>query len=426
MVFRHPKGVFDLLPLSPDHSDQWRNVHLWQHLEQVIATLAFRYRFEEIRTPIFEFTELFARSVGEETDIVSKEMYTFEDRAQRSLTLRPEGTAPLLRAILQQGLHLQGAFQKYYYIGPMFRYERQQAGRYRQHHQFGAEIIGDPSPERDAELIAMLLELYQELGLSGLTLHLNSLGDQECRDHFREALVATLQPKRKELSDEGRLRLDRNPLRLLDSKEEGDLALLEEAPSILEFLEPPAKEHFDALCETLEALSIPYTINPRLVRGLDYYNRTVFEITSSHLGAQNSLGGGGRYDHLFHQLGGPEKAAIGFGTGLERILQAALDQKVPFPDLLGPTLLIIPLGERARRRAFLLAQESRSWGVSSEVDLTGRRLKGALRNADQVQAEFVVILGEDELAEECCEIKAMRRHTSEKIPLKSLRSYINV
>ncbi len=423
MAIPIPKGVFDLLP-DPPEKEPWKGSGLWQQVEREIRQQARLYGYREIRTPAFERTELFARGVGAGTDIVSKEMYTFEDKGGRSMSLRPEGTAPVIRSFLENHLEQHPELQKLYYIVPMFRYERQQAGRYRQHHQFGVEVIGSDAPELDAEIIDLLLDLYQKLGLKNLTLHLSSLGDRADREPFRKALTDHFLPHKQKLSTDSQERLERNPLRILDSKAAQDQPHIETAPSMLEFLSPAAKHHFEAVQEILTSLGIPFEVNTRLVRGLDYYNRTVFEITAEELGAQNSIGGGGRYDGLLKTLGGPDLPALGFGAGLERLIQTMLGQKVALPSPPHPTLLLIPVGEESRKACFLLASKLRREGLATDVELTGKRVKGGLRIADSLQIPYVCVIGEEELKTGKCELKEMATHTATEVDLHNLTKVI--
>ncbi|MCH9627591.1 MAG: Histidine--tRNA ligase [Chlamydiales bacterium] len=394
--------------------------HLWQFLETQVRTLCATYGYQEIRTPLFETTNLFTRSIGTTSDIVKKEMYTFQDKAGRSLTLRPEGTAPVMRAFIEKNLDQKGPVHKFFYLYPMFRYERQQAGRYRQHHQFGVEAIGAATPYQDVEVIHLLWSFYAKLGLKGLTLHLNSIGDAEARQHFRHALKMYLRPHLNALSAESQERYATNPLRILDSKNPQDQKLLAQAPSILDSLSGASRSHFDHVCALLEAENIPFNLNSKLVRGLDYYNSTVFEITSNELGAQNSLGGGGRYDGLISQLGGPDLPAFGFGAGLERIIQAMLAQKVALPSPYAPLLFIIPLGEKAEKHCFQLLNQIRAHDLPAEMDLTGKKLKQAMRYADASGARFVTVIGENELESNTIELKEMSSGTQQSIPLNRL------
>lgn len=420
MHYRIAKGVFDILPHDPDPQGVWRESHLWQYVESVVRKLAADFGYKEIRTPLFETTELFTRSIGTGTDIVNKEMYTFLDKAERSLTLRPEGTAPVMRAFIEKNLEQQSPIHKLFYLFPMFRYERAQAGRYRQHHQFGIEAIGSPLPHQDVEVIHLLWTLYSRLGLKGLTLNLNSVGDSEARTHYRHALKMYLRPFLTDLSEESQERYETNPLRILDSKDAKDQKFLHEAPHILDYLNATSRAHFEQVCKLLEEIGISYQINHRLVRGLDYYNNTVFEFTSNELGAQNSLGGGGRYDGLIKQLGGNDLPACGFGAGLERIIQTLLAQRVPVPDSQASDLLFIPLGIEAADHCFTLVCRLREKHVKAEMELTGKKLKNALRYADATKVRYVVVVGENELKSGQVELKEMASGEVKQISLERL------
>lgn len=413
-----PPGVFDIIP--EDLKEPWKSSYLWTYVENHIRRIAFDFGFHEIRTPLFERTELFCRSVGDTSDIVSKEMYTFEDRGGRSLSLRPEGTAPAMRAFIEHQMHQISPLQKMFYIAPMFRYERSQAGRYRQHHQFGAEAIGSDSPLQDAEMIDFLHTLYLALGLKNLTLNLNSIGSPENRKDFRMALVNFLTPLSDRLSSDSQQRLKTNPLRILDSKDVNDRALIEHAPSILDFLGPDEKKHFDSVCDFLKLLGISYRINPLLVRGLDYYNKTVFEIVAGELGAQNSLGGGGRFDGLLADLEGPNLPCIGFGTGIERILQTMIEQEVSLPQKEHPLLYLVPMGEEATRVSFKLLHELRTHHISAQMDFTGKKVSKALQYANELQAVYVAVIGEDELKSQEVELKEMKTASKRKVSLTAL------
>lgn len=418
-----PPGVFDIVP--EEKQDVWRSSYLWNYLEELCRKTAREYGFLEIRTPIFERTELFQRSAGETSDIVSKEMYVFEDKGKRSMCLRPENTAPVMRSFIENQTQTQNPAGKFFYIGPMFRYDRPQAGRYRQHHQFGAEAIGIASPEQDVELIDLLYTLYSRLGLHGLKVTINSIGDTKDRIAFREALQNFLRPHLDTLSADSKARFETNPLRIMDSKDPADRAIVANAPSILDFLSEEARDHFQTVQNWLQKLGIPYEVNKDLVRGLDYYDRTVFEVVTDKLGAQNSIGGGGRYNGLMKTLGGPDLPAVGFGTGLERTLQTMLKQEVPLPQPYRPTLFLIPLGEEAQQHCFLLLHELRWKNIPAQMDFSGRKLAKVMQYANQIGTKFVAVIGENELKTNEVELKEMATGTTSKVSISSLASILN-
>jgi histidyl-tRNA synthetase len=424
MDYTIAKGAFDIVPFEKEEEDKWRESGRWQYLETVLRKTADEYGFKEIRTPIFERTELFVRSVGEGTDIVSKEMYTFIDKGERSLTLRPEGTAPSMRAFVEKKLYAQNGLFKYYYLGPMFRYERPQAGRYRQYHQFGAEALGNTSPEQDVELIDMMWEIYRRLGLKNLTLCINSVGDAQSRSDYKKALLDYLTPFFAELSADSQDRFSKNILRILDSKDPKDKKILSQAPTILDYLHPESKSHFERVLQLLEGLNISYKVEPALVRGLDYYNKTVFEITSGELGAQNAIGGGGRYDGLTAALGGPDLPAVGFATGIERILQTMLKQNAPFPDSPHPFIFLIPLGTKGLEFCFSLLCKLRHEGIPAEIDFSAKKIQHGLSLANALSAEYAVIVGDNELSSHRTVVKNMQTRESEDISLEALFAYI--
>ncbi|HEY8314027.1 MAG TPA: histidine--tRNA ligase [Candidatus Baltobacteraceae bacterium] len=404
-----PRGTQDLIPPLSGR---------WQELESRIHVLAHRYGYGEIRTPIFEATELFVRGVGETTDIVEKEMYTFLDKGERSMTLRPEWTAPVMRAALQHNLFAAGA-QRLYYLGPIFRYERPQAGRYRQSHQFGIECIGYEGPEADVEVIALAWELLQSYRLSDVVLNLNSIGDDVCRPKYREALFAHFRPHLETLSEDSQRRLERNPLRLLDSKAAEDKPYVDSAPTFEEVLCDGCRAHFEDVKAYLIALGIPFVVNPRIVRGLDYYTRTVFEFISGSLGAQSTVCAGGRYDHLVRSLGGPDVPSVGFGLGLERflmIVEAAggLDA----PERAG--VQAIAIGEEARERLFPLVEElRRATGAPVFMDYADRKVAAQLKLADRNNARYAIILGTNELAEGTIVLRDLVARTDRTVALGS-------
>lgn len=384
-----PRGTRDILG---------EEVLLWQKLEDVVRKTALLFGYEEIRTPIFEHTELFTRGVGEETDIVQKEMYTFTDKGGRSLTLRPEGTAPVVRAYLEHGFPVREPRVKWYYLGPMFRYERPQAGRMRQFHQFGFEALGFGEPACDAEIIHLAWTIYTELGLSGLSLEVNSIGCPLCKPQYVAKLREYLIPHKDRLCGNCLRRLESNPLRVLDCKEETCQGVFnaEDFPKIQDFLCAPCREHEAALFTLLENLRIPFTVNHRLVRGLDYYTRTVFEVKVRHLGAQDAIGGGGRYDGLAKALGGPDTPGVGFAAGMERIvllLEREAQPSLPFRVYLAP--------QDAPAEAVLLSlsRELAARGIPFHLDFAEKSLKYHLKHAQRMRARFVVIVGEREREE---------------------------
>jgi histidyl-tRNA synthetase len=353
-------------------------------------------------------------------------MYTFKDKGDRSMTLRPEGTAPVIRALIENQLHQTTSIQKLFYIGPMFRYERAQAGRYRQHHQFGAEAIGNGSAEQDAELIDLICTFYQRLGLKNLTIYLNSLGNETARLSFRQALKDYLQPHLHLLSPDSQNRFEINPLRILDSKDARDQAIIAKAPSVLDFLDEESRDHFMELQKLLHLLKINYKINPLLVRGLDYYNKTVFEIVAGELGSQNSVGGGGRYDGLIQSMGGPDLPSIGFGTGLERVIQVLINQGAALPQTPHITVFLIPLGKEAKEQTFTILHDLRQTGIAAQMEFNERKVGKSLQYADQIKAKYVIVLGEHELAQQEIELKEMATGRSTKIPLADLSNHLKL
>lgn len=406
MKFQASKGTYDVMP------DQ---VYLWQHIETVIREQARLYGFREIRTPVFEDTALFVKGTGDNTDIVQKEMYTFTDKGNRSITLKPEGTPPVIRAMLEHNLLKENPLAKVYYIAPMFRYERPQAGRMRQHTQFGAEIVGSATPQADVEVISLLFHTLQELGLSGLTLRLNTLGCPKCRPLYREKLVEYLKPKLPNLCEYCNDRISRNPLRVLDCKV--DQEKFDDAPEMGQFLCPECRDHFQAVQNDLTAINIPYELDKKLVRGLDYYTRTAFEVVSRHLGAQDALGGGGRYDGLVEELGGDPAPGVGFGSGIERYLLAMKNQGVKFPDPKRTDFFIATLGNEAKTRGMAICTQLRLKGYLCEQELLGRSLKAQMREAGRLNARYVALIGEDEIRKGVVTLKDMDGHEQQEVPL---------
>ncbi len=422
MEYQIPKGLFDILPYA---EELWKQSDKWQYLESVIKKLVIDYNYQEIRTPIFEKTDLFLRGMGASSDVVSKELYTFLDKAQRSMSLRPEGTASIMRCLLETNLFQQIKPCKLFYIGPMFRYDRPQKGRYRQHHQFGVEVIGEASYEIDAEVIDLLLELFKRLEIKNIKLLLNSIGDLETRQNYKNALLEYLKPNFDKLSEDSQIRFKVNPLRILDSKEENDKKIVDNAPSILDFLTENSKKHFDNLLNLLENLNIQYEINHKLVRGLDYYNDTVFEVISEALqGVQNSLGGGGRYDSLLKTLGGPDIAGIGFACGIERILQTMISQEVYFPTKSSPFLFIIPLSEEAKKFCTILTKDFRHHQIPTEIDINAKKIQKSLQLATNLQAHNALIIGEDEMKNKTAQFKDLKTREQKEIKFDEIKIFI--
>lgn len=424
MQYGLPKGVFDLLPCDPAPDGAWRSTDLWLHVEQIARTVAAAYGFREIRTPIFERTELFIRGVGESSDIVNKEMYTFLDKGERSMTLRPEGTASVMRAYVEKHLEQTGKCNKLYYLGPMFRYERPQAGRFRQHHQFGVESIGENSPEADVEVIDLLCTFYRKLGLSNLSVAINSVGDAESRAHFRSALSSYLEPFRNSLSPDSQIRLDKNPLRILDSKDPEDQKILSSAPSLEDSLSEEAKSHLREVMTHLKKLGIEAVKSPKLVRGLDYYSGTVFEVASGQLGAQNTIGAGGRYDGLLALLGGPDLPGVGFATGLERVIQTMIGQGVPLPSPQGPLLYCIPLGPEALDYGANLVYALRHLLIPAEIDRSGKKIASSLKTATTLCAQYVLVIGEEELKTKTVTLKQLDSRDELRISLDEVVPFL--
>ncbi len=405
-----PKGTKDVLP---DES------YRWHYVEKIARDTADLYCLNEIRTPTFEHTELFLRGVGETTDVVNKEMYTFLDKGERSITLKPEGTAGVARSYIENGLHNSAMPLKMYYITPVFRYENPQKGRLREHHQFGVEIYGGKGADTDAEVISLAYSLLTKLGLS-VELNLNSMGCPTCRGEYNKALKTYFADKQDKLCPTCRVRYEKNPLRILDCKEEGCKAMCKNAPKITDYLCDDCKAHFEKLKELLGAIGISYKVNPYIVRGLDYYTRTVFEFVTTALGSQGTVCGGGRYDNLISSLGGQPTSGVGFGMGLERVLMLMDESgvKIPKPDPV--TLYVAAMGEEAYVKGFALVTALRLKGVKAEIDHAGRGVKAQFKYADKIGAEYVVALGENELSSGKCTLKNMATGEGKEVGIDSL------
>ena len=390
MKLQKPKGTQDILPADSAK---------WQYVENVARETFKKYNYGEIRTPMFEHYEVISRSVGDTTDIVTKEMYDFHDKGDRHITLRPEGTAPVVRSYVENKLFAPEVQKpvKVYYIGSMFRYERPQAGRLREFHQLGVECFGSKNPATDVETIAMAYQLFNTLGIKDVTLHLNSLGNTESRLAYRQALIDYLTPMRESLSKDSQRRLDENPLRVLDSKEKEDKVAVENAPSILDYLDEESQAHFDEVRAMLDSLNIPYVIDTNMVRGLDYYNHTIFEFITTIDKSELTICAGGRYDSLVEYFGGPETAGFGFGLGLERLLLVLDKQGIKLPVEESLDVYIAVLGSGANAKALELVQAIRQQGFKAERDYLGRKIKAQFKSADTFKAKTVITLGESEV-----------------------------
>lgn len=409
------RGTQDILPAD---------AYKWNYMEGVIRDLCRKYGYGEIRTPIFEATELFQRGIGDTTDVVTKEMYTFTDRGGRSCTLRPENTASAVRAYLEHKLYGDQQVHKLFYIGSMFRYDRPQAGRYREFHQFGVEVLGADSPAADAEAISLAYTLFQKLGLKDLVLHINSIGCPKCRPVYRQTLIDYFRASDEPLCEDCRERLEKNPLRVLDCKEDSQKESVKHAPEITDYLCDECREKYEALKKYLTALGIPYEEDPRLVRGLDYYTNTAFEIQYTPLGAQSAICGGGRYDGLVEEIGGPHTPSVGFAVGLERLLLALEMQHLIPESVQTGHVYIAALGKDAVAAGMKIQQELRAKGIPTDMDLQGKSLKGQMKQAGKSGASVTVIIGEDELAQGEAVVKNMDAGTQENISFETVSSYI--
>ena len=400
MAYKAPKGTKDVLP-----EESYR----WQYLEQTMRTVVRKYGLLEARTPCIEHTELFLRGVGNTTDIVQKEMYTFTDKGDRSITLKPEGTAGAVRMFVENGLFSEAQPTKMFYLYcPVFRYERPQAGRLREHHQFGVEIFGAPNASADAEVIALASEIFETIGVHDLTIKLNSIGCPKCRGRYQAALREYLAGRYDELCDDCKSRFEANPLRILDCKVEHCKEIVREAPHTMDYVCDECRDHMHTLTGLLDDIGIRYELDPMLVRGLDYYTKTVFEIVSGMPGAQGTLCGGGRYDGLIKELGGPDMPAVGFGLGMERLLLIMDQLGVQVEKPLRYQIMVLGLGDEGKRKAFSLVQQLRALGIAADSDHVGRSVKAGMKFADKVGAANVLVLGDNEIAEGKATLKNMQ------------------
>lgn len=415
MLTNAPRGTKDILPDT---------VGDWNYVEGEIRELCRRFGYSEIRTPIFEHTELFQRGIGEGTDVVDKEMYTFTDRGERSITLRPENTASAVRAYLQNKLYAQSNLVKLFYIGSMFRYDRPQAGRMREFHQFGVEALGEANPAVDAEVILLAMNLLEGLGLKNLELSINSVGCPKCRSKYRTMLQDFFRDKLEDLCEDCRSRFERSPLRILDCKKDSDKPYMADAPKITDCLCEECADHFAKLKELLTSAGISFTHDPRLVRGLDYYTKTAFEIKYPPLGAQSAVAGGGRYDGLIEEMGGNPTPAVGFATGLERLLLALESQNLLPEKNRSVDAYVVALGEKAQAEGFKLLNSLRQQGLSAAMDFAGRSMKAQMKQANKLGAKYSVILGEDEIAEGVVMLRSMEDSSQAKVPMNQVAEKI--
>ncbi len=413
MEFKAPKGTKDILPGS---------VYKWNFIEKIMREIAATYGCREIRTPMFEHTELFKRGVGETTDVVQKEMYTFEDKGGRSITLKPEGTAPTVRAFVENTLYSEAQPTKMFYFTPAFRYEKMQKGRLRQHHQFGVEVFGSKEPSVDAEVISIVMDVYKRLGVEGIELNINSIGCPTCRKKYNEALTEFLSSKKDELCTTCLTRLDKNPLRILDCKVDSCKEVVKGAPIILDYICEECSEHFESLKTYLSAMGIEYVVNSQVVRGLDYYSKTIFEIMDKGF----TLCGGGRYDNLIEEIGGPSMPAIGFGMGMERLLLTLDEKGVEIPEETYMDLYVGSMGEEGKVEAIKVIHSLRGNGVKCECDHMARSVKAQMKFANKIAARYTMVLGEDEVKNRVAKLKRMSDGETTEVSLDSIEAIAKI
>ncbi|WP_432401222.1 histidine--tRNA ligase [Wukongibacter sp. M2B1] len=411
MLTKAPRGTKDVLPSK---------VYKWAYVEKMFSEICEKFGYKEIRTPVFEHTELFKRSVGETTDIVQKEMYTFSDNGGRDITLKPEGTAPVVRAFVENKIYADAQPTKLFYITPCFRYERPQAGRLRAFHQFGVEVFGAKNPSVDAEVISVAMTFFKKLGLENLELKINSIGCPKCRQKYSEALREFLKQKLDKLCNTCSDRYERNPMRIIDCKKEECQEEIKDAPLILDYICDECREHFNKLQKYLDLMELEYEIDPRIVRGLDYYNRTAFEIISREIGSQATVCGGGRYDGLVEEVGGPETPGVGFGLGIERLLLTLENNNINIPEPKGIDVFIVTMGDRAYERAIEISQKLRMNMVAVDIDHMGRSTKAQFKFSNKLNSLYTIVIGDNELDNNVVSLKNMETGNQDEIALDSI------
>lgn len=415
MLTNAPKGTKDILP------DQ---VHKWHYVEGQFRDICRRYGFKEVRTPVFEHTELFTRGIGDTTDVVQKEMYTFNDHGNRSITLKPEGTSPAVRAFIEHKLYAEVQPSKYYYITPCFRYEKPQSGRLRQFHQFGIEVFGTPNMMADAEVISLGYDFLTSLGISEIELRINSVGCPDCRRKHREALRSFLTPKYDELCDTCKTRFDKNPMRILDCKSPICQDLVKGSPMMIDYLCDDCRQAFEDLQNNLKAMEIPFVVDPGIVRGLDYYTKTAFEFVTTKIGAQGTVCGGGRYDHLVEEVGGPPIPGVGFGLGIERLIMLMEANDAQFPQEGQVDVFIAVMGDAAKAFGLKLCHELRGKGIAAEMDTLARNIKNQFKYANRLDARYTVVIGDNELTEGAATVKDMATSEQQLVNFEDLFDFI--
>ena len=415
MLTKAPKGTKDVLPGESEK---------WVYLEGLFRQVCKTFGYDEIRTPVFEHTELFQRGIGETTDVVQKEMYTFEDKGKRSITLKPEGTAPAVRAFIENKLYAGAQPTKLFYVTPCFRYERPQAGRMRAFHQFGIEVFGSDNPSIDAEVIALAMEFFKKVGLKRLSLRINSIGCPKCRKEYNELLMKYLDGKKDSLCETCIDRIDKNPMRVIDCKNDSCKAAISDIPLMLDHICDECSDHFEKVKTYLQSMDVEFEIDPRIVRGLDYYSKTAFEIISEDIGAQSTVCGGGRYDNLVSELGGPDTPAIGFGMGIERLLLTIQNNDIELPVQKGLDIFIVAIGDEAQAESMNILSRLRENGISADKDHLGRSVKAQFKYSDKQNARFTVVLGEDEMKNDAVTLKDMKTSQQFEIKLSNLMEEI--